>query len=122
MNAELIEKDMKRREILTNALLLGEEQVAKEHSNHMEDLIQTASKPALDAGECEMLLPQLVEARVQRNQQNVLLEIVFEPSRTLEQKKEALRELASILPGQSELRDRPIITSSKDNIYAKFCA
>ena len=121
VNAKLIEQDMKRRETLTNALLFGEAEMAQKHMKQIEELINTATQP-VPAEEKELILPQLVEARVPRNDPNVRLEIVFDPSLTHEQKKNALEDLRNILPGPSEMCDRPIIKSPQAIVHKNFCA
>ena len=121
VNAKLIEQDVKRRETLTNVLLLGEAEVAQEHMKQIEELINTATQP-VPAEEKELILPQLVEARVPRNDPNVRLEIVFDSSLTYEQKKNALDDLRNILPGPSEMGDRPIIKSPILIVHKNVCA
>ena len=121
VNAKLIEQDVKRRETLTNALLLGEAEVEQEHIKQIEELINTATQPVPEE-EKQLILPQLVEARVPRNDPNVRLEIVFDPSLTHEQKKNAFEDLKNILPGPSEMCDRPIIKSPQAIVHKNFCA
>ena len=121
VNAKIIAQDVKRRETLTNALLLGEESMAKEHMNQIEELIKTATQP-VPPDQTELILPQLVEARIPHQDPNVRLEIVFDPSLKQEDKKKALQELERLLPGPSEMCDRPIIKSKQATVHKDFCA
>lgn len=121
VNAHLIAKDVKRRETLTNAMLLGEKDIAREHANQIREIIEAAEKP-VPPEEREVLLPQLVEARVPRSNADVRLELVFEKTFSVEQKVDALQEVGAILTGPVEMCDHPIIRSKQTNIHAEFCA
>lgn len=112
---------MKRRETLTNALLFGNAELVKEHEKQIKTLIETASQP-LAHEEGQFLLPQLVEAYVQRNDPNVRLEFVFDPAVTPKQKQEALKEIGKMLPGPAVLKERPTIITPQENVHAEICA
>ena len=120
VNPELNEQDVRRRELLANAILLGDKEGIKEHKKMVEEMIKTANKPVMLKSQT-LLLPQLVEARIPRDNPYVRLEIVFDPSLTQEQKTKALEDLRNILPGSSEVLDRPIIKTSQATVHKNFC-
>lgn len=84
-------------------------------------MIKIAKQP-VSTVEKKLLLPQLVEARIQRGDPNVRLEIVFDPTLTQFQKKRALEELENIFSGPLEMHDRPILKASQATIHKNFCA
>ena len=77
--------DVKRRETIANALLLGDDELEKKHAREIQEVIEAAEQP-VPPEEREALLPQLVEVRVSRTAPDIRLEILFESTVSIEQK------------------------------------